>query len=139
MAGIEIELEIKGMEKIQQKLEREALLGSPLRQTMGRAALVLEREVKIATPVDTGRLRASVLPTISPDSVPLWAKVGTNVKYASYVEYGTVKMDARHVTEGSSVRIKGKGMFAYAFEKVKDKIDALLVKAEELVKAEWEK
>lgn len=134
-----VEIEIKGAEEIQRKLEREALLGSPLRQTMGRVALILEREVKVATPVITSRLRSSILPTVSAEKIPMWVKVSTNVKYAPFVEHGTVKMEARHVVEGSSVRIKRKGPFAYAFEKVKAKIDELIAKAEELVKAEWGK
>ena len=42
---------------------------------------------KVHAPVDTGRLRSSVTKVISPDFKS--AKIGTNVEYAPYVEFGT--------------------------------------------------
>jgi hypothetical protein len=58
--GLEIELEVQGLEEIQKKLEREAMLGNPLKRILGRAALKIERQAKIYSPVKTGRLRASL-------------------------------------------------------------------------------
>tara|TARA_Y100000310_G_scaffold233159_1_gene236004 strand:+ start:520 stop:936 length:417 start_codon:yes stop_codon:yes gene_type:complete len=63
---------------------------------------------KMATVVDTGRLRSSITQQISPMS----AIVGSNVQYAEFVEYGTEKMEARHM-EGS-MKVLGEGMFDYA-------------------------
>lgn len=68
-----------------------------------------------ATPVDTGRLRAS----ITSENHGMHTAVGTNVEYASFVEYGTSKMEARHV-EGGQGRVLGKGMFNYAMEQFKE-------------------
>lgn len=57
-----------------------------------------ERQVKIRTPVDTGRLRASVHGKTN--RFWFWRKrwtgtVATNVEYAPYVEYGTSRMRPR--------------------------------------------
>ena len=55
------------------------------------AALVVEGAAKTLSPVDTGNLRGSITHEVNPDH----AKVGTNVEYAPYLEYGTVKMAAQ--------------------------------------------
>lgn len=48
--------------------------------------------------IDTGRLRNSVSHTVSDKSV----YVGTNVEYAPYVEFGTVKMEANHFLKNAA-------------------------------------
>jgi len=49
----------------------------------------IEREAKDRAPVDTGRLRASITTDlIEKRGIPM-VKVGTNVEYAPYVEFGT--------------------------------------------------
>lgn len=50
-----------------------------------KIGLMAEREIKKFVPVDTGRLRASITTKLlSGDAV----QVGTNVEYATYVNYG---------------------------------------------------
>ena len=44
-------------------------------------------------PVDTGRLRGSI--AVEEDENKMEVMIGTNVKYAPYVEFGTCKMAAR--------------------------------------------
>lgn len=51
----------------------------------------IEESAKKITPVDTGRLRAS----ITADVRGLEANIGTDVEYARYVHDGTYKMEAR--------------------------------------------
>ena len=53
-----------------------------------KAGINTQKDAKIACPVDTGRLRASIqyIPYISR------ATVGTNVEYGPFVEFGTSKM-----------------------------------------------
>ena len=58
---------------------------------LAKAVLVVERQAKEDCPVDTGRLRASITSEVS----GLEGKVGTNVEYAGFVEYGTSKMPAK--------------------------------------------
>lgn len=54
-----------------------------------RIAHLIRNEAVIRCPVDTGRLRASIIVSEEPNKVI----VGTNVKYAPHVEYGTYKMN----------------------------------------------
>ena len=51
-----------------------------------------EGDVKLRTPVDTGRLRNSITHMMEGDDTVV---IGTNVEYAAYVEMGTRKMDAQ--------------------------------------------
>ncbi len=55
------------------------------------AASDIEKNAKAITPVDTGRLRAS----ITADVKGLEANIGTDVEYAHFVHDGTYKMPAR--------------------------------------------
>jgi len=61
-----------------------------------RACRLVEADAKKDAPVDTGRLRASIrieVERIEKDIVE--GKVGTNVNYARYVEFGTSKQSAQ--------------------------------------------
>lgn len=48
---------------------------------------------ELLCPVNTGRLRASIIYGV--DESEMCAEIGTNVEYASYVEYGTSKTPAQ--------------------------------------------
>ena len=134
MPGLSVE--VLGLQKVQEKLERNALLGGPLHKLFGKAALLVEREAKIKASgrpgpnVRTGRLRASITPEIDSSDFPTYAKVGTNVKYASFVEYGHQQEPGRYVP-AIERRLVASEAPAYpflipAFEKMKDKINSLL-------------
>ena len=56
------------------------------------AALIVEGDAVLHAAVDTGNLRSSITHQLMSDEE---ARVGTNVEYAPYVEYGTHKMDAQ--------------------------------------------
>ncbi len=81
--------------------ERKAEIDKRLGIALTEAAIQLEGEIALRTPVDTGHLRASIshivplgrsegggdrLSGTAPENA---AYVGTNVEYAPYVEYGT--------------------------------------------------
>lgn len=56
-----------------------------LSQIEKKIALEIEKEAKLRCPVDTGRLRSSIqIYEIGGEIL-----IGSNVKYAPYVEYGT--------------------------------------------------
>ena len=55
---------------------------------LANTASAIEEQAKSITPVDTGRLRAS----ITADVKGLEANIGTDVEYASYVHDGTSEM-----------------------------------------------
>jgi len=84
----------------------------PVENNLPKLALKIERNVKQATVVDTGRLRASIVSQATKDS----AVIGTNVEYAPPIEYGTYKMEARHTVGGT--KVLGEGMFAYTLRKM---------------------
>jgi HK97 gp10 family phage protein len=79
---------IEGLDRLIRKCEPE-LIAKPLRGFFNRAAIAIENRAKQNAPVDTGRLRASIGHEIDAAPVPHWAKVGTNVKYAPFMEFGT--------------------------------------------------
>ena len=56
-------------------------------------------EITAMGAVDTGNLRNSITHTTDDDA----AYVGTNVEYAGYVEFGTVKMPARPYLENALI------------------------------------
>ena len=132
MPGIEAEMEIRNLEKVQAKLEREALLGGPVRHILGQTALTIERKAKQFSPVDTGRLRASITPIVDTRSVPLWAKVGTDVDYAESVNSPKWKGPR----PGGVGR---KQFFTAATEETWEKVQELLDKARRMIEEEWEK
>lgn len=84
----------------------------PLENNLPKLALKIERNVKQATVVDTGILRASIVSQATKDS----AIIGTNIEYAEFIEYGTYRMPARHMEGG--YKALGKGMFEYVVEKM---------------------
>lgn len=59
------------------------------------AALDCEALAKLHCPVDTGRLRASIETTQTEHQGAVTARVGTNVEYAPYVEFGTSQQAAQ--------------------------------------------
>lgn len=65
-----------------------ALFAKPLavKRALTQSALLVESSAKLNCPVETGTLRRSITHEfISEDTI----QVGTNMDYASYVEYGT--------------------------------------------------
>lgn len=67
----------------------------PVAKELLRLALRVERSAKRLCPVDTGRLRASITHQIAKDGQGLFARVGSNVEYAPFVEFGTSRMAAQ--------------------------------------------
>lgn len=67
---------------------------SKLRNAITEYALAVEREAKLRTPVDTGRLRASIGTSLGLGA-EIQAFVSTNTNYAVYVHQGTKFMRAR--------------------------------------------
>lgn len=62
---------------------------------LARLGMKMKGEAQKLCPVDTGRLRSSITLTQGRDARGFFVDVGTNVEYASYVEYGTEKSPAQ--------------------------------------------
>ena len=150
---MEVRVKVTGIEKLVKKLDD--LTARPLKNALTRAGLTVEREAKLQVPVDTGRLRNSITYIVDPSPVPTWVQVGTNVKYARFVELGT----KRHFPPPGALGrwAKKHGMNAYAlaraisrrgtkahpylrpaFEASRDAIQATLQHAAEEIKARWQ-
>jgi hypothetical protein len=111
-----IDVKILGVEQLVKKLNR--AIKEPVDKGIKEVTLWTEKTVKVSTPVDENRLRPSMTHHIEGQV----GRVGTITDYAPFVEYGTRKMEARHVVEDSAIRVLGKGMFTYTMELLKDKI-----------------
>lgn len=154
-----ISTEIKGLKETQRNMEKAVrdLHGTPMLNAMRDAALMVERDAKnnlvgYESPsvggVDTGRLRASITPEVTTHGDTVQGVVGSNVKYAPYVEFDTrphwpplaaLEVWARRhhttaylVARAISIRgTIGKHYLQRAFDANKDKIEARLGKAVE--------
>lgn len=77
---------------------------------------LLETEVKRDTPVLTGNLQSSI---IGKKTGFMQAEVGTNVKYARYVEYGTSRFQPRAMFRKGVVSFKALAQ-QFLEQKIKD-------------------
>lgn len=82
---------VKGAKELQKKLEQVAkdISGAPLINATRDATLLVQRGAKQLAPVDTGRLRASIIPEIVKQVKSIQGIVGSNLSYAPYMEFGT--------------------------------------------------
>lgn len=71
----------------------------------------IHRDAVARVPVDTGRLKGSLTPVVLREGEKVIGEVGTNVKYAPYVEFGTGgKVNIPQGLETYAARFKGKGV-----------------------------
>lgn len=82
---------VKEIKKAQKDILRKIkeMTGGPVVAAMRTATLMILRDAKIFAPVDTGRLRASITPSVTATENVIKGIVGSNVVYAPYVELGT--------------------------------------------------
>jgi hypothetical protein len=81
-------IEIHGLKELIARLDPK-VIGPAIRRLLTRAAISGTNFAKVRSPVDTGRLRASIASEIDPSYLPLWATIGSNVTYAAFQELGT--------------------------------------------------
>ena len=84
-------LEVRGLREAQRNIEEmiRNLHGEPIWEAVRDCVLTVDRGAKINSPVDTGRLRASITPEVRMDGNDVVGVVGSNVFYAPFVEFGT--------------------------------------------------
>ena len=99
MAG-NMKVEIVGLAEVLKKLDPD-LYAKPLRRFWERAGIVVQSRAREKSPVDTGRLRASIMYEVDSASPPQYAKVGTDVFYAPFQEFGTRFMQGKHYLGGA--------------------------------------
>lgn len=67
----------------------------PVAKDVLRRSIRVESAAKRLAPVDTGRLRSSITHELATDTQGLHGRIGTNVEYAPYVEFGTGRTPAQ--------------------------------------------
>ena len=86
-----VDIEVRGLKEARARMLHiaEQLSGVPMVQAMKDAALYVTAGARRLAPVDTGRLRASIIPEIRVMTNEVVGVVGSNVVYAPYMEFGT--------------------------------------------------
>ena len=147
----DIGVKVTGMKELQAKQEQMVrdLGGTPMLQAMRKATLLVQAAAKrnlgaytgdaLSGGVDTGQLRASIVPDVADRDGMIVGLVGSNVVQAPWIEYGTKKhwppegalevWARRHNMDEFVVRrtiaargTKGKKFFERAFNDNLDKI-----------------
>ena len=142
---MEVSLEVKGLNETEKALQRVSQHVSD-GTLVKRAAYVIENQVKKnasgrpGPKVQTGRLRASITTEIrSADE----ARVGTNVFYASFVEFGHRQHPGQFVPPlGKRLVASFAPAYPYfgpAIEQTKDEIGDVMVTFGKELGAEWGK
>lgn len=89
-----VKMDVNGLVEAKKNIEQAAadLHGKPMLDAMHKAVLLVERDARILAPVDTGHLRASITSEVRVSGASgkdVVGVVGSNVKYAPYMELGT--------------------------------------------------
>jgi len=88
-----VRMRIKNDKKVQRQIERSMrrLNGPPMFRAMGKATFYVQRKAKQppAMPVDTGRLRAGLLPEVQQLRTQVKGIIYDDVEYAIFQEQGT--------------------------------------------------
>jgi hypothetical protein len=84
----EVRIEIEGLDALKKKLKSSTAAG-PARKFLTRSGNEIIAKAKPLTTFNTGTLRRSIDKEVAGDTpIPTFVKVGTNVKYAPFVEFG---------------------------------------------------
>ena len=109
---------------------------SRLTEVIQKGAFDIERDAKVLARVDLGRLRASITVEMVSDEE---ARIGTNVEYAPYVEFGTGRANSNYPAE--AIIFKGKKSVAgqkaqpYLLPAFKNNIDRINKNIENAIKS----
>ena len=79
----------------------------PSGKALAKLGVRVTTRAKQLAPVDTGRLRSSIAMEIGTDNGDVVVRVGTNVHYAPYLEFGTRRMTARPFMRPALDAIRG--------------------------------
>jgi HK97 gp10 family phage protein len=85
-------------------------IGEVTRKVVDRICLEISASAKRITPVDTGNLRRSIstVPAVKEGGDRWTGKVGSNVQYAVFVEYGTRHQTAQPFLGPALEQARGK-------------------------------
>ena len=102
-----VEVKVENIKKLQEQLRKYASKSeAKARKAVIKTAYDIHSEAVRHCPVDTGRLRSSIAVEVGKGAS---AVIGTNVKYAKYVEFGTKPHEIR--IKNAKVLTDGKDFF----------------------------
>ena len=136
------ETRIRGLNHILSRLS-EPMYAKPWRDALEGSALIAEDEGIQHAPVDTGWMRSQLTHSLDPATVPLWAKVGTNVRargvsYPAVLEAGTDRRGRRyHYRRGPRAGQPTEKWLGGSIVAVAPRIKARLEKAAKQIEASW--
>jgi len=119
MADSPAVIDIEGLLEAQRKGEQVVsdLRGEPFLNAMRTAVLLVQRDAKRLAPVDTGLLRASIMPEVRAQDRTVQGVVGSNVTYAAAVELGSrphmpplAALEAWAARHGTTARAVARGI-----------------------------
>lgn len=84
MADVKVRVRIEGLEEVRDHLRYQELVQPSIDRLLHRSALLIEGRAREHAPVDTGRLRGSIVSAFEPDT----ATIAPSVSYGVYVEFG---------------------------------------------------
>lgn len=88
--------QIRGLEDVISMIERmEQQIETKVEQAVKETTLKAEADAKMLAPVDTGRLRQSIVSEFINSGSKFQGKVSTSLEYAIYVEFGTSRQGAQ--------------------------------------------
>lgn len=122
-------LGIEGLQELNQEFnDLENALTQEIITALMRGGMIIEADAKRRCPVDTGRLRASLTTDVEREGKTTFVlKVGTNVEYASFVEYGTSRMAAQPFLR-PAVDAKAKDVVDEIRESIREQINGRLIR-----------
>jgi len=117
---------IRGIAELRAKATP-ALYAIAVKNLLTKAVVYGENQAKLNSPVDTGRLRASVTHEVAGGSPPPWAKFGTNVRYARPLDQPVSRRP--HYRGGPHRGMPTKGWLSDRLPEVKKEAEAKFVPA----------
>ena len=132
----DLHISVVGLERLIGKLgDFDTLFAPVAKNLLNRSALAVQGEAMKTTPVVTGHLRRSLTVHIDEAPFPTFAKVGSNLVYAPFIEFGE-RSDPR-----SSATIKRKAgparMLRGGAQTARSLIEAAIERAKEELQARW--
>jgi len=90
-------IDVTELKRVQKEIEDkiEEMHGTEMLMMLRQATLMVQRDAKIFAPVDTGRLRASITPSVTSSRDTIQGVVGSAVTYAPFQEFGTKHMEGK--------------------------------------------
>lgn len=88
--GLKLDVDVTGYKEALDYMENVRKgLDNPFADAMQRATILIAADARTKAPVDEGRLKNSILPSIRVEGDTVIGVVGSNVLYAPYMELGT--------------------------------------------------